>query len=197
MFDSSKFNLILASTSPRRKQLMTDMGWTFSVIPSHAEENVLAQWSFTETVENLARQKAEAIDGHRITDNTIVIAADTIVCNSSGVLGKPADEVDAKRMLLSLSGESHQVITGVCLRSHNFYHVFSVSTEVTFDTLSEEEITYYINRFHPYDKAGSYGIQEWIGLIAVESINGSFYNVMGLPTHRLYVELNNFIKENF
>lgn len=197
MFDNKKFKLILASASPRRKQLMSDMGWKFSVIPSHTAEEISTQWSFKETVEKLAEQKAAAIDSQIITDNTIVIAADTIVCNSSGVLGKPADEADARRMLLALSGASHQVITGVCLRSHNFYRVFSVSTEVTFDVLSEDEITFYINKFQPYDKAGSYGIQEWIGLIAVESINGSFYNVMGLPTHQLYVELNNFVKENF
>ena len=130
-----------------------------------------------------------------ISDNEIVITADTIVWCNHKVLGKPLDHDDAIRILKEISGNIHEVITGVCIFSSVKERTFSVSTKVTFDTLSDDEIRYYVDRFKPYDKAGAYGIQEWIGIAACSHIEGSYYNVVGLPVQRLYKELQRFILE--
>ena len=140
----------------------------------------------------MAQQKAEVFK-NEISENEIVITADTIVWCNSRVLGKPIDDEDAKRMLREISGNTHEVITGVCILSSLNERVFSVSTKVTFELFSEEEINYYIKEFKPFDKAGAYGIQEWIWIAACSHIEGSYFNVVGLPVYQLYKELQKFI----
>ncbi|MDR2824197.1 MAG: Maf family protein, partial [Prevotellaceae bacterium] len=137
----------------------------------------------------LAEKKSQAFD---IKDNTLLITADTIVWNNNEVIGKPQNAADAKRILQRLSGCVHQVISGVCVRTVTRKCVLKVVSEVQFAPLTEEEIDFYIENYHPFDKAGAYGIQEWIGYVAVERISGSFYNIMGLPVQRLYTELKTF-----
>ncbi|KAA6335707.1 Septum formation protein Maf [termite gut metagenome] len=184
-----KYKIILASNSPRRKELLAGLGieYTVKVIPDIDE-------SFPETLKGeeiplyIARKKADAYK-QLIRPNELVITADTIVWLDGETIGKPADEADALQMLQKLSGKTHQVITGVCLTTTDWQRSFSTLTEVTFATLTREEIEYYVKNFHPFDKAGSYGVQEWIGFIGVESISGSYYNVMGLPIQKLYREL--------
>ncbi|KAA6328119.1 Septum formation protein Maf [termite gut metagenome] len=184
-----KYKIILASNSPRRKELLAGLGieYTVKVIPDIDE-------SFPETLKGeeiplyIARKKADAYK-QAIRPDELVITADTIVWLDGETIGKPADEADAIQMLQKLSGKTHQVITGVCLTTTDWQRSFSTLTEVTFATLTREEIEYYVKNFHPFDKAGSYGVQEWIGFIGVESISGSYYNVMGLPIQRLYREL--------
>lgn len=138
----------------------------------------------------IARKKAEAYKSI-MSKNELIITADTIVYTDGEVLGKPKDEADARRMLHALSGRSHQVITGVCITTSRFQRSFASVTEVTFDTLTDEEVDFYISTYSPMDKAGAYGIQEWIGFIGVSKLNGSYFNVMGLPVQRLYRELKN------
>ena len=127
-----------------------------------------------------------------MADDELIITADTVVIVGDEILGKPADEADALRMLRLLSGRTHQVTTGVCLMTTNMQRSFDVTTDVTFKTLTDEEIMYYVNRYKPFDKAGAYGIQEWIGYIGVTGLHGSYYNVMGLPVQRIYTELQAF-----
>ncbi|SHF33103.1 Maf-like protein [Dysgonomonas macrotermitis] len=186
------YKLILASNSPRRKELLSglDINYEVVVIPGIDE-------SYPDTIEKrqvaqyIAQKKAAAY-GDYLKENTLVITADTVVILDNKIFGKPANEVAAKQMLRELSGHTHQVITGVCLTSAEKQHSFSVISEVRFCTLSESEIDYYVTRYQPMDKAGAYGIQEWIGYVGVEFISGSYYNVMGLPIQRLYRELKNF-----
>jgi septum formation protein len=142
----------------------------------------------------LSEKKARAFSNKEISENTLVIAADTIVAVNDLILGKPENNEDARKMLQQLSGRDHEVITGVTIRTYYKLKTFSVGTRVYFKELSDEEITYYIQNFKPFDKAGAYGIQEWIGHVAIERIEGSYFNVMGLPTHRLYEELISFGK---
>ncbi|KAA6328968.1 Septum formation protein Maf [termite gut metagenome] len=184
-----KYKIILASNSPRRKELLAGLGieYTVKVIDGIDE-------SFPETLKGeeiplyIAQKKADAYKPV-IRPDELVITADTIVRLDGEALGKPVDEADAIQMLQKLSGKTHQVITGVCLTTTTWQRTFSTLTEVTFSTLTREDIEYYVKNFHPFDKAGSYGVQEWIGFIGVESISGSYYNVMGLPIQRLYKEL--------
>jgi septum formation protein len=185
----STYNIILAWQSPRRQELLAglDIPFTVNVIPG-IEENYPEILAGGDVALYLAKQKAEAYTD-LLDDNTLVITADTIVWCDGKVLGKPADAEDAKRMLAQLSEKTHTVYTGVCLQSKSKQVAFSASTEVRFARLSAEEIEYYVEKYRPMDKAGSYGVQEWIGYVAVEHINGSFYNVMGLPVQRLYSEL--------
>lgn len=185
----SSYNIILASQSPRRQELLAglDVPFTVRVVPD-LEEVYPDTLSGDEVALYLAKHKASAYE-HLLDDNMLVITADTIVWCDGHVLEKPADEADAKRMLGHLSDKTHTVFTGVCLQSKEKQVAFSVSTEVRFVKLTAEEIDYYVGKYRPMDKAGSYGVQEWIGYVAVESINGSFYNVMGLPVQRLYAEL--------
>ncbi|MCX6303141.1 MAG: Maf-like protein [Bacteroidia bacterium] len=188
----NKYRIILASRSPRRQQLLKQLGLRFKVVIKDFDESYPENLSGEKIAIYLAGQKARSFR-NEISDNEIVITADTIVWCNNQVLGKPADKEEARQMLRDLSGNTHEVITGVSLLSASKEKTFSVSTKVTFDNLSDEEIDYYIERFSPYDKAGAYGIQEWIGLAACSRIEGSYFNVVGLPVQRLYKELQLFI----
>ena len=184
-----KYKLILASNSPRRKELLAGLGVPFEVrvlqdIDEHYPENL----PVNEVARYIAKEKADAYQ-RIVTADELIITADTVVIVGDEILGKPMDEADAVRMLRLLSGRTHQVTTGVCLLTAEKERCFDVTTDVTFKTLTDEEIHYYVNRYRPFDKAGAYGIQEWIGYIGVTGLNGSYYNVMGLPVQRIYQEL--------
>lgn len=186
------YHIILGSNSPRRRELLAglDLDFEVKVIPG-LEEHYPPTLQPEEIPVFLARQKAEAYIP-TLSDKTLLITADTIVWNQNKVIGKPKDREDAIQMLQSLSGHEHHVVTGVCLTTTEKQKAFSVVSTVKFAALTDEEISYYVDKYCPFDKAGAYGIQEWIGYIGVESINGSFYNVMGLPVQRLYQELKKF-----
>lgn len=186
------YHIILGSNSPRRRELLAelDLGFEVKVIPG-LEEHYPATLQPEEIPVFLAKQKAEAYIP-TLPEKTLLITADTIVWNRNEVIGKPKNREDAIQMLQSLSGHEHHVVTGVCLTTTEKQKAFSVISAVKFATLTDEEIGYYVDKYQPFDKAGAYGIQEWIGYIGVESINGSFYNVMGLPVQRLYQELKKF-----
>lgn len=186
-----KYNLILASASPRRQQLMTDLGLTFEVKPADVDEFYPENLGMTAIPEYLAQLKADALNGS-MGENDLIITADTIVWKDDKVLGKPVDHQEAFDMLKSLSGSQHQVITGMHLQSKSKKISFHAVTEVWFDELTDDEINFYIDKYKPYDKAGAYGIQEWIGFVGIYKIEGSFYNVMGLPIHKLYQYLKEF-----
>jgi len=190
----SKHRLILASSSPRRQQMLQELGLKFDIVIKEYSETFPEGLDGKSIAEYISHQKAISFR-EGLADNDIVIAADTIVWCNNKVLGKPRDFHDAENMLREISGNTHEVITGVTLLSPVKEKTFSVSTRVTFDTLTDEEINYYIEEFRPYDKAGAYGIQEWIGLVACSAIEGSYFNVVGLPVHTLYKELRKFIKE--
>jgi septum formation protein len=191
MKDLQKHNLILASKSPRRQYLMKELGLDFEVHTKDVDESFPENLKAQEIPLYLCQKKADAFN-EELTDNTIVITADTIVWVDNQVLNKPENFDDAVRMLKLLSGKKHEVYTGVCLKSKHKTKTFYALTNVYFKELSQEEIEYYINNFNPYDKAGAYGAQEWIGYIAVEKIEGSYFNVMGLPVRELYEELLKF-----
>ena len=180
--------LLLGSQSPRRKELLGGLGCKFECRTADTEETYPDSLQGEEIPIYLSRLKADALR-NTLHDDELLITADTIVWHKDEVLGKPHDAEDAIRMLRSLSGETHKVITGVTLTSWQKQSSFASMTEVRFSQLTEEEINYYVKRFMPLDKAGAYGIQEWIGFIGVEHINGSYFNVMGLPVQRLYQEL--------
>lgn len=189
-FDS-KYNILLASASFRRRELLTQLGVQYSLVkPSQEDEVVPSDICVEDVSEYLACQKSNAYKD--LKDNDLLITADTTVIVDNRILGKPKDYSDAFQMLRLLSGKTHSVVTGVCLRSVDKVVSFSVKTDVTFSKLDDEEIRFYIENYKPFDKAGAYGIQEWIGKVAVEGINGSFYNVVGLPVQRLYRELKKF-----
>lgn len=185
----NKYRILLASNSPRRKELLTGLGIDYEVktLPD-VDESFPAELKGEEIPLYIARKKAEAYREMLLTDS-LVITADTIVWLEGEMLGKPFDEADAAAMLRKLSGKTHQVITGVCLTTPDWQKAFSAISEVRFAPLTNDEIDFYVHRFRPLDKAGSYGVQEWIGFIGVESLSGSYFNVMGLPIQRLYREL--------
>lgn len=184
----SEFRVVLASGSPRRRELLADMGVDFEVdVPQDVDESFDESIAAVDVASVLASRKAEAYRQWRgVDDRTILIAADTVVISENRVLGKPADESEAKDMLRELSGKTHQVITGVCVTCGGDWCVRKQVTDVTFATLSDDEIDYYVARYQPMDKAGAYGIQEWIGCIGITHISGDYYNVMGLPLRLLY-----------
>ena len=186
------YRIILASRSPRRQQLLRELGLKFDVVIKEYAETYPESLVGEEIAKYVAHQKAVSFK-NEISDNEIVITADTIVWCNNKVLGKPLNSDDAIRILKEISGNAHEVITGVCLFSSFKEKIFSVSTKVTFDTLSGEDISYYVDKFKPYDKAGAYGIQELIGIAACSHIEGSYFNVVGLPVQRLYKELQSFI----
>ena len=192
MFENlEKYHIILASNSPRRRELLGGLGINYEVkVLPDIEENYPAELPVAQIAEYIAREKADAYR-QLMAANDLIITADTIVVVGDEVMGKPVDATDAQRMLHKLSGRAHQVITGVCLTTIDKQRVFSVTTDVTFKSLSDEEIDYYIRTYRPFDKAGAYGIQEWIGYIGVTGIEGSYFNVMGLPVQRIYTELVN------
>jgi septum formation protein len=179
--------IILASKSPRRQELLKLMDINFHVVLKEVDESYPEELSPEEIAVYIAEKKAKAFD-ETVTDE-IVLTADTIVCVNNQILGKPENEAHAIEMLQTLSGRMHQVITGVCLLYQHRYHSFYDVSEVFFAELSDEEIVSYVKEYKPFDKAGSYGIQERIGLIGIERINGSYTNVVGLPTEKLYREL--------
>ena len=183
-----KYKIILASQSPRRIELLGGLNIKFEVMVLDVNEDFPAQMVGVDIPMYLAEKKANAYKPI-MDEHTMIITADTIVWHEGKVLGKPVDETDARRMLRALSGKTHQVITGVCISTLQRRKVFHVISDVRFARLAEVEIEYYLQNFKPYDKAGSYGVQEWIGFVGVEHINGSYFNVMGLPVQRLYNEL--------
>jgi septum formation protein len=189
------YRIILASRSPRRQQLLKEAGLQFDIAIKEYDETFPEGLDGKEIAEHISYQKAVLFKGE-LSENEIVITADTIVWCNNKVLGKPVDFNDAFRILHEISGNTHEVITGVTLLSPLKKKTFSVSTRVTFDTLTDEEIRYYIEEFRPYDKAGAYGIQEWIGLVACTAIEGSYFNVVGLPVQTLYKELQEFVSAN-
>lgn len=183
------YHIILASNSPRRKKLLSglDLDYEVKVLPD-IEESYPEGLTMEEIPRYIAAEKANAYK-NIMNEHDLIITADTVVVLESMVLGKPKDLDDACRMLKLLSGKTHQVITGVYLMTKEKNRSFSVVTDVTFKELSDEEINYYVNKYHPLDKAGAYGIQEWIGYIGVTGLSGSYFNVMGLPVQRIYNEL--------
>jgi len=187
-----KYDITLASASPRRKQLLEELGIPFRVQLKNVEESFPPELKPDEVAAYLSTLKAKAFLDDEFDERTLIITADTIVTIDGVILGKPADREDAIHILQQLSAKKHQVITGVTLRSKHKQTVFSVTTDVYFKQLSNIEIEFYVDTFKPFDKAGAYGIQEWIGHAAIEKIEGSYFNVMGLPTHRLYEELISF-----
>jgi septum formation protein len=180
--------LILASGSPRRKALLSEAGFSFEILVKPVDENFPEHLKCEQIALFLARKKAAAYSTE-ISEGAIVLTADTIVCAGDEVLNKPGNASEAARMLGSLSGRSHQVITGVCICDKQSQTCFHVSTTVSFRKLTPGEINYYITHFRPFDKAGAYGIQEWIGLIGIDKIDGSYYNVVGLPIKEVYEHL--------
>lgn len=186
-----KYKIVLGSNSPRRKALLVGLGIDFEVRSLPDMDESYPCDVKEEIAEYLAKKKADCYKPN-LAENELLITADTIVWNFDEVMGKPADRQEAIAMLQRLSNHVHEVITGVCVMTLQKMISFSISSAVSFGELSMEEIEYYVDKFKPYDKAGAYGIQEWIGYIAVEAINGSFYNVMGLPIQRLYQELKAF-----
>ena len=189
MDNLKKYKVILASNSPRRKELLAGLGVDYEVrtLPDVDE-------SYPETLQGadiplyIAKEKADAYVA-MMQPGELMITADTIVWLDGKVLGKPRDREDALQMLRTMSGRTHEVFTGVCITTTDWQRSFTAQTEVRFATLSEEDIAYYVDNFQPMDKAGAYGVQEWIGFIGVENISGSYYNIMGLPVQKLYREL--------
>ncbi|NJL73850.1 MAG: septum formation protein Maf [Saprospiraceae bacterium] len=183
--------IILASKSPRRKQLLEIAGFNFEVKALEVDESFSPTMPVAEVAAYLAEKKADA--AHSLVDtNALILAADSVVILEDKIYGKPEDETDAKQILRQLSGKVHRVITGVCLLQYNKKRIFSGVSEVHFAPLSEEEIEYYVQKYQPYDKAGAYGIQDWIGWCKVLKIEGSYSNVMGLPMELVYKELSSF-----
>lgn len=185
------FKVLLASASPRRRELIAELGFDFSIVKAPESEELIPENVKREQIAiHLAIEKSELYG--ELNENEILVTADTIVWFDDIVLGKPVDKNDAIQMLKLLSGKDHFVFTGVCLRSISKTVTFHAETMVRFANLSDEEILYYVENLKPFDKAGAYGIQEWIGMIAVERIEGSYYNVVGLPVQMLYRELKKF-----
>ncbi len=191
MDDFDKYEILLASKSPRRKEILQQSGIPFKLISIEVDETYPDTLSKSKVAEYLANKKAQAVE-IKTENHQIILTCDTVVVRNNEILNKPADQSEAVKMLSKLSNTTHQVITGVCLKSNLKTHLFSDTTTVTFKELSSEEINYYIEKFNPLDKAGAYGIQEWIGLIGVTEINGSYHNVVGLPINKIYEALNKF-----
>lgn len=189
---SRTFKMVLASNSPRRKELLSGLDVDFEVrVLAGIDESYPASLPTMQIAEYISKKKAAAYRETMAVDE-LVITADTVVILGDEVMGKPKDDAEACRMLRELSGQTHQVITGVTLTTMERQISFSVKTDVTFKELTNEEIHYYVEKYHPMDKAGAYGIQEWIGHIGVTGLRGSFYNVMGLPIQRIYEALKMF-----
>lgn len=181
------YKIILSSNSPRRKQLFAGLGLDFEVrVLNGIDESYPEDLPAADVPQYIAQKKAAA---YEVNPDELIITADTVVIVDEEILGKPVDADDARRMLRLLSGRSHKVITGVCMTTADVRHSFSVTTDVTFKPLRQDEITYYIDNYRPFDKAGAYGIQEWIGYIGVTSLHGSYFNVVGMPVQRIYDEL--------
>lgn len=181
------YQIILASNSPRRKQFLKNLGLTFTVKPANVNEEYPSQLQGKDIALYIAQQKASVFNN--LKENEIIITCDTIVWIDNEALGKPENKEEAIQMLQQLSGKTHEVISAVCIKSNQKEQLFYDVTEVRFNNLNLLDIEYYVDTFKPFDKAGSYGIQEWIGLIGIEKINGSYTNVVGMPMEKLYNEL--------
>lgn len=192
MYEVCKYKLVLGSASPRRKELMSGAGLDFSIRLADIDESNFPQFNDPADVPvYLSKQKADALFS-TLTNNELLITADTVVIIDGDIMGKPADRAEAIAMLKRLSGSTNKVVTGVTLMSKEKYESFNVSTDVHFRELSNQEIEYYVDTYKPFDKAGAYGIQEWIGYVGITGIEGSFYNVMGLPIQSIFVKLKEF-----
>ena len=185
-FQNFPYRLVLGSSSPRRKDLLSSLGFEFEVMSKEVEENYPLSIPRESVPEYLAHLKSMAFTDEELPENYLLITADTMVLLENKPFHKPKDRDQAIRTLYSLSGQTHKVITGLSIRSKEKQYTFSVESKVTFRVFTLEEIEYYVDTYKPYDEAGAYGIQEWIGYVGIESVEGSFYNVMGLPTQRLY-----------
>ena len=183
------YNVILASGSPRRQQFFKDLNIDFTIQLKEVEEIYPIELKGEEITDFLANLKSKAFTN--LSEKDILITSDTIVWLENKALGKPKNKAEAFKMLRSLSGKKHEVITSISIKNKHFQKIISDITEVSFKKLSDEEINYYIDNYKPFDKAGAYGIQEWIGYIAIENLQGSYFNVVGLPVHKLYKELMN------
>ena len=181
--------LLLASQSPRRRQLLAELGYPIDYITLDVEETIPDAVPASEVAGYLSRLKANAFSAENLADDQVLITADTVVVHRGQVLGKPRTREEALGMLRSLAGDKHEVYTGVCLRTHAPETSFIECTHVHFAPLNEDDLVYYVDTYRPFDKAGAYGIQEWIGMVGVTAIEGCYYNVVGLPVPRLYAEL--------
>lgn len=188
---TQQHRIILASQSPRRQQMLTEAGLNYEVITHNTDESYPPHLPVSQIAEHIALQKALAVQNSLIAQSDVIIGADTIVALNNLILGKPTSETEAIEFLQLLSGRQHRVITGICLLSLNRTYTFHVSTFVQFYPLSQQQIEFYVSAFKPYDKAGGYAIQEWIGLTGIEKIDGCYFNVVGLPVSRLLQELKN------
>ena len=184
------YSIILASNSPRRQELIKDLNVPFIIKTKEVAEIYPENLRKSEITDFLSDLKSKPFEDE-LTDKELLITSDTIVWANNKALGKPKDYTDAFKMLTELSNNTHEVITSICISNKNFKKIINDTTKVTFKQLTEEEIAYYINTYKPFDKAGAYGIQEWIGKIAITKIEGSYFNVMGFPVHKLYKELSN------
>ncbi len=195
--DLENYQVVLASLSPRRQELLSQLGIAYTVCNSYVSEIVPQGLTIYETVQYLAQQKAEiALESYKKQKDLIIIAGDTIVSINNEIMGKPTDRKDAFYMLKQLSGKKHLVLTGISVVTHNKTLTAYDEAWVTFDDLTDNEIIYYLDKYMPYDKAGAYGIQEWIGCRAVTNIEGSFFTVMGFPTHLVWKMLEEVIIKN-
>lgn len=185
-----KRQLILASSSPRRQYLMKEAGFEFAVEKPDVEEDFPAEMPVDQVARYLASKKAEFFRPQ--IHNEIVVTADTVVILGNKIMNKPQDRNEAIKMLTDLSGKTHLVMTGVCILSKEKEESFDDTTEVTFQTLTQKEVEYYVDNYKPFDKAGAYGAQDWIGMVAIQKIRGSYFNVMGLPIHKVYQHLKNW-----
>lgn len=187
-----KYDVILASKSPRRQELLAGMGVKFRVMTRDVVEDYPPSLPAVDVPAFLSRKKASAFEINELPENYLVIASDTVVIIDNQILGKPKDADDATRMLRLLSGQTHKVVSGVTIKTKDVTETFSAVSDVTFNILNDNEIHFYIEKYRPFDKAGAYGVQEWVGYIGVSAVKGSFYNVMGLPTQMLYQTLKKF-----
>jgi septum formation protein len=194
MFDLGNYKLVLGSASPRRQELMRQAGFEFELKTIDADESFEAQWLPKDVPQMLAQRKASLLLPE-LKDHQVLITADTIVATATQILNKPANATAAFAMLSSLSNHTHTVYTGVCIAHCSKVFSFVDATQVSFAALTDEEISYYIKHYTPYDKAGAYGAQDWIGLVGIEKIVGSYFNVMGLPMHLIYKNLKSFIQQ--
>lgn len=187
-----KYNIVLASKSPRRQELLKGIGVDFTILTKEVDESYPSRLPSIDVAPFLSLKKAKAFEDAELPDNYMVITADTVVIIENEILGKPKDREDAIRMINQLSGKVHKVVTGVTVHTKDKTKTFSVTSKVTFEKLDNQEVEYYVDNYRPYDKAGAYGVQEWIGYCGVSSVEGSYFNVMGLPTQKLYKVLKEF-----
>jgi len=185
------YKLILASNSPRRQQFFKDLDLYYEIRTNQIEEIYPKNLKGSQVTDFLAELKTKSLN---ISENEILVTSDTIVCLDNEIIGKPRNYEEAFVILKKLSNRTHKVITSVCLKSIQKIKIFNVTTKVTFANLTDDMISFYLDKYRPFDKAGAYGIQEWIGLVGIEKIEGSYTNVVGLPTEMFYRELNNFVE---